>query len=273
VPGELHLGGAGLARGYLNRPEMTADKFIPNPFSREPGARLYKTGDLARYRADGQIEFLARLDNQVKIRGFRVELEEIESILRRHPGVADAAILPRDDEPDGTRLVGYIVPRRTPAPGASDLRAFLRTKLPDHAVPVAFVALAALPQTPLGKLDRRALSRIAFDEVEPAAPGFTPPATPVERELAAIWSEVLRRKEIGRHDNFFSLGGHSLLATQVVLRVYDRLHVELPVATLFETATLSEFAAAVEAADKTRGSSPPPALRPRPRRLQEVDIS
>jgi amino acid adenylation domain-containing protein len=273
VAGQLHIGGAGLARGYLNHPEMTAEKFIPNPFSGEPGARLYKTGDLARYRADGNIEFLGRLDNQVKIRGFRIELEEVEAILRQHPAVADAAVLARDNRPDDKRLVGYIVPCGTAAPAASELRSFLKTKLPEHAVPVSFVTLGALPLTSLGKLDRRALSRVAEDIPSETGDGCAPPASPIERELARIWSEVLGRNGIGRDDNFFTLGGHSLLATQVVSRVYKTFQVELPVGTLFETATLSGLAAAIEAAAKHRGKPPSSAIRPRPRQLQRLDFS
>ncbi|MGH7833023.1 MAG: phosphopantetheine-binding protein, partial [Candidatus Binatia bacterium] len=170
-------------------------------------------------------------------------------------------------------LVGCIVPRGTPAPAASELRSFLKTKLPEYAVPLSFVLLEALPLTPLGKVDRRALSCAADDIPSEPGDGFAPPASPIEKELARIWSEVLGRKGIGRHDNFFSLGGHSLLATQVVLRVYNTFRVELPVGTLFETATLSGFAAAIEAAAKHCGQPASRAIRPRPRRLQRLDFS
>lgn len=273
VAGELHVGGAGLARGYLNHPEMTADKFIPNPFSGQRGSRLYKTGDLARYRADGNIEFVGRLDNQVKIRGFRIELEEIEAILRQHPAVEDAAVQARDEGQGDKRLVAYIVACGTLAPNANELRSFLRTKLPEYAVPLAFVPLQTLPLTPLGKVDRRALPCAANEIASEPGDGLAPPTSPIEKKLAQIWSEVLGCEGIGRHDNFFSMGGHSLLATQVISRVYNSFHIELPVGTLFETATLSSFAAAIEAAVKRRGQSLSPALRPRPRQLQRVDLS
>ncbi|MCZ6624678.1 MAG: non-ribosomal peptide synthetase, partial [Deltaproteobacteria bacterium] len=249
VPGELHISGVGLARGYLNRPELTADKFIPNPFSREPGARLYKTGDLARYLPDGNIEFLGRLDHQVKIRGFRIELGEIEAVLSEHPAVRESVVVAMEDMPGdlsaslgaGKCLVAYVVSKQEQEPTMSELRNFLKEKLPDYMVPSAFVFLDALPLTLNGKIDRRALP--APDRVRPELEGtFVAPQTPNEELLAEIWSEILGVERVGIHDNFFELGGHSLLATQVISRVRKTFQVEVPLRTLFEMPTIEEFA-------------------------------
>jgi amino acid adenylation domain-containing protein len=241
VAGELHIGGDGLARGYLNRPELTAEKFIANPVSNEPGARLYKTGDLARYLPDGNIEFLGRMDNQVKIRGYRIELGEIEAVLSQHPAVQQAVVLARDDIPGDKRLIAYIVNANGSAPSAHDLRSYLQQKLPDYMMPSAFVFLDTLPLTPNGKLDRKALpapdqSRADFDDA------FVAPRTPVEEILANIWADVLKLDKVGIHDNFFHLGGHSLLATQVVSRVNHSFQINLPLRRLFETPTIAGLA-------------------------------
>jgi amino acid adenylation domain-containing protein len=244
VAGELHIGGDGLARGYLNRAELTAEKFITNPFSNEPMARLYKTGDLARYLPDGNIEFLGRIDNQVKIRGYRIELGEIEAVLAQYPAVREAVVLAREESPGDKRLVAYVVPNLNPAPASHALRSFLKEKLPDYLVPSAFVFLDSLPLTPHGKVDRKALpapeqSRPELDET------FSAPRTAVEGPLAGIWAEVLKIDKVGIHDNFFDLGGHSLLATQVVSRIRRSLRVEVPLRTMFEAPTIAGLAIAI----------------------------
>jgi len=245
VPGEIHIGGAGLARGYLNRPELTNQKFIPNHFSDEPGQRLYKTGDLARYLSDGNIEFLGRIDNQVKIRGFRIEQGEVESTLLQHPTVRETAVIAREDIPGDKRLVAYVVPNPEQTPTIDGLRRFLKQKLPDYMVPSAFVLLDALPLTPNGKVDRPALP--APDQSRPdQSVTFVAPRSPIEQQLADIWAEVLRLEQVGIHDNFFELGGHSLLATQVISRLRQAFGVELPVRTLFEAPTVADLGARLE---------------------------
>jgi amino acid adenylation domain-containing protein len=244
VAGELYIGGAGLARGYLNQPELTAEKFIPHPFSDQPGTRLYKTGDLARYLPDGNIEFLGRIDNQVKIRGFRIELGEVETVLSQHPVVRQSVVIVREDSPGDRRLVAYVVSSPDQVCTASELRNFLKEKLPEYMVPSAFVVLDAFPLTPNGKLDRKALpapdqNRPALDET------FTAPRTPVEELLTQIWSDVLKVDKVSIHDNFFDLGGHSLLATQLVSRVRDAFQMDIPLRTLFEKPTVEELAIAI----------------------------
>jgi amino acid adenylation domain-containing protein len=247
VPGELYVGGEGLARGYLNAPALTASRYVPHPFSATPGARLYRTGDRLRWRPDGTLEFLGRIDQQVKIRGYRIEPGEVEAVLQRDPSVAGCVVQVREDVPGERRLVAYVVP----APGAVDdlperVRARLRAELPAYMLPSAVVALDALPLTPNGKVDRRALPAPA-----PRRDGGAPqaePRTEVERALAAVWAEVLRADRVYLGDNFFELGGHSLLATQVVTRVRDALGVELPLAAVFEAPTLAGMAEAVEMA-------------------------
>jgi amino acid adenylation domain-containing protein len=247
VPGELYIGGVGLARGYLNRPDLTADKFIPNPFSSEPGSRLYRSGDLARYLSDGNLEFLGRIDDQVKIRGFRIEPGEIEAVLGQHGAVREAAVLAKEDARGEKRLVAYLAAGRQSFHTADDLRFFLRQKLPEYMVPSAFVLLDALPLMPNGKVDRRALS--AHDPARPQfEKAFVAPRTATEEVLTDIWTESLGIERVGIHDNFFDLGGHSLLATQVVSRMRDAFQVEIPLRRLFETPTVAGLAESVEAA-------------------------
>jgi acyl carrier protein len=221
VIGELYIGGDGLARGYRNRPELNAEKFIPNPFGCEPGARLYKTGDVARYRADGNIECLWRIDNQVKVRGFRIELGEIESVLREHPAIRDVCVIVREDCPGDPRLVAYVVPAKEQLFSVKDLLSFVKEKLPSYMIPI-LVALERFPLTANGKLDRRALP--APDHVElsddQSSGGLR---EPIEELLASIWTDVLKVERVGIYDNFFDLGGHSLLATQVVARLQKEL--------------------------------------------------
>ena len=221
IPGELHIGGVGLARGYWRRPELTAEKFIRNPFSSTPGSCLYKTGDLARFHSDGTIEYLGRIDHQVKLRGFRIELGEIESVLRSYPGVADACVVVREDHPGDARLVGYYVPEHEQWDRINDVRKFLKRRLPAYMVP-ALVEIHNLPLSPNGKLDRRALPRPEMLEPAPEG-GIEDVHDPTERLLQDIWSEVLRTKHVNTYDNFFDLGGHSLLAIQVVARVEKEL--------------------------------------------------
>ena len=252
VAGEMYIGGDGLAREYLNRPELTAEKFIPHPFSHEPGARLYKTGDLARYLPDGNIEFLGRTDHQVKIRGFRIELGEIEAILKQHPAVRETVVLAHEDEPQDIRLVAYLVSEQSPAPSPGELLGFLKSKLPSYMIPSTFVSLETLPLTPNGKVDRRALpapghARPKLDE------SFTAPRTPVEELLTSICAEVLKLEKVGIHDNFFELGGHSLLATQVMSRVREVFQVELPLRCLFESPTVAGLAERIEVIRREEG--------------------
>ncbi|HEY0022710.1 MAG TPA: amino acid adenylation domain-containing protein [Longimicrobium sp.] len=244
VPGELLIGGAGVARGYLGRPGMTAERFVPDPFSAEGGARLYRTGDRARWRADGTLEFLGRVDAQVKIRGFRIEPGEIESVLRGHENVTDCVVVAREDVPGDQRLVAYV------AGGveADALREHLRRTLPEYMVPAAFVVLDALPLTPNGKLDRKALPAPDLTSAEET---YVAPRTPTEEVLAGIWAEVLRLERVGAEESFFELGGHSLLGTRVVSRVREVFGVELPLRALFERPVLRELA---EEVDGLRGT-------------------
>ena len=277
VAGELHIGGAGLARGYLNRPELTAGKFIVSPFvegesqqseassqqssssspsplpasSRPrvsaslPGAHLYKTGDLARYLPDGNIEFLGRIDHQAKIRGFRIELGEIEAALAQHPAVQQSVAIVREDVFDGKRLIAYIIPTQNQALTIDELRRFLKQQLPKYMMPEVFMLLDSLPLTPNGKVDRRALPAPDLSRSDLSNP-FVAPRTVVEQQLADIWAEVLNIEKVGIHDNFFDLGGHSLLATQVASRVRQVFSTEFPLATLFESPTLAELSEFIE---------------------------
>ncbi|HEY4591205.1 MAG TPA: amino acid adenylation domain-containing protein, partial [Thermoanaerobaculia bacterium] len=251
VPGEIHIGGAGLSSGYLNRPELTAERFIPDPFAGQPGARLYRSGDLARVSPGGDLEsdleYLGRRDHQVKIRGFRIELGEIEAALVRHPAVREAVVMARRDGGDGeSRLVAYLVAEPAAAPSTQDLRQLLKTSLPEHMIPSAFVTLEALPLTPHGKVDRKALP--APEAMESARERiYVAPRSPVEERLAAIWSEVLRVERVGVLDDFFLLGGHSLSAARVLSRVRDALAVDLPLVVIFEAPTVEGMAEAVAA--------------------------
>ncbi|HEX6909727.1 MAG TPA: amino acid adenylation domain-containing protein, partial [Longimicrobium sp.] len=232
VPGELHIGGVQVGRGYLDRAALTAERFIPDPFG-APGARLYRTGDLARWRADGTVEYLGRLDHQVKVRGFRVELGEIEAVLASHPAVRETVVVARQDAPGDVRLVAYAAPADA---GVEALRAYLRERMPEHMVPSAFVLLDALPLSPNGKIDRRALP--APERGARGSAPFVGPRSEAEATLAAIWSEVLGVERVGVHDRFFDLGGTSLLAVQVASRVQQAFGVSLPLHTLFQAPTV-----------------------------------
>ena len=276
VAGELYIGGLGVGRGYLRRPDLTAERFVPNPFAEDgdaigsgPGSRLYRTGDLARYRADGVIEYLGRTDHQVKILGFRIELGEVNAALSRHPAVKEAFTLARETEPGAPRrLVAYVVPR-TQEDSASligELRGFLRQSLPEYMVPSAFVALEELPLTANGKVDRAALPAPEFG-LGSAEAVYVAPRTPEEEIIAGIWAETLdgTGMRIGVHDNFFDLGGHSLLATQVISRLRDAFDVELPLRDLFEAPTVAGLAERVALARRSAQGLAAPPMKPTPR--------
>jgi thioesterase domain-containing protein/acyl carrier protein len=238
--GELYIGGAGLARGYLNRPDLTREKFILNPFSQEPGARLYKTGDLARYLGDGNIEYIGRLDSQIKIRGFRVELGEVEAVLSQHPAVQQSVVIAREDVPGDKRLVAYVILNSEQVAIIDKLRHFLKQRLPDYMVPSAFVMLEALPMTPNGKVDRRSLPEPPQTRQETEA--IVVPRDEAELQLANIWEKVLGIQPIGIRDNFFDLGGNSLLALRLVAQVEKAFKKNLPLATFFQNPTIEQLA-------------------------------
>jgi amino acid adenylation domain-containing protein/FkbH-like protein len=237
VPGELHIAGQGVGRGYVNRPDLTAERYIPQPFAGQPGARIYKTGDLARYQSDGSVEYLGRRDHQAKVRGFRIELGEIESVLRQHPGVGNAVVLVREDAPGDRRLVAYLEARV--ALPTQELRRMLQERLPDYMIPSSFVQLEAMPLTANGKVDRRALPA---PQLTAGDDTYVAPRNDRETRLAAIFAEVLGIERVGVHDNFFEVGGHSLLATKVVSRIRAAFGTELPLRRVFESPTISELA-------------------------------
>jgi acyl-coenzyme A synthetase/AMP-(fatty) acid ligase len=218
VAGELHIGGEGLARGYWKRPDLTAERFVPDPYTEAPGARLYRTGDLARYLPDGRLEWLSRLDHQVKVRGFRIELGEIEAALSRHPAIRRVVVVAKGGPADETRLYAYLLAAAGMEPTATELRKHLKATLPVFMVPAAFVFLDELPLTPNGKVDRKALDRLEARR-QAGEDSYQPPRTPTESFLAELWREVLSVERIGLRDNFFDLGGHSLLAMKVIARV------------------------------------------------------
>ena len=244
VSGEMYVSGAGVARGYLNHAELTAERFIPNPFASEVGTRLYKTGDLARYRPDGDLEYLGRIDHQVKIRGFRIELGEIEAVLGQHPGVQETVVIAHEHSPGDQRLGAYVVPRPGVTLTAKQLQSFLQQTLPVYMVPSTFVILHALPLTPNGKIDRQALPAPHSDRLDLDVP-FVAPRLPVEQRIADIWAHILKVRGVGIHDNFFTLGGHSLLATQVISRVNEAFQVVMPLHSLFENPTVADLTVAV----------------------------
>jgi amino acid adenylation domain-containing protein len=242
VPGELHIAGVAIGRGYLNRVALTAEKFVPDPYG-EPGSRMYKTGDLARTRGDGNIEFLGRLDDQVKIRGLRIELGEVEAVLRECEGVREAVVMVREDEPANKRLVAYVRTGDRAAPDVAHLREHLQRTLPDYMVPTAFIVLDKLPLSSNGKIDRKVLPVPEMQPIEQA--GYEAPRDDLERHLTEIWAQVLKVPKVGLHDNFFVLGGHSLLATQVIARVSQAGLGQLVVRTLFDSPTIARLAAAI----------------------------
>jgi acyl carrier protein len=241
VAGELYIGGDGLARGYLHRPRLTAEKFIPDPFGGVGGARLYRTGDVARYLAGGQIEFLGRIDQQVKIRGFRIEPAEIELALVRHPAVREAAVTIRGDTVGGKHLVAYIVEQTEVAPTVTELRRFLKESLPEYMVPSVFVPLEALPLTPSGKVNHRGLPALDGQRLEPATV-YAAPQTESQRTIVEVWREVLQVEKIGIHDNFFDLGGQSLLMVRVNSKLRIAFNCEIPLLEMFKYPTIGSLA-------------------------------
>jgi acyl carrier protein len=246
VAGEAYIGGLGVSNGYLNLPDLTAEMFIPNPFSNEPGARLYKTGDMVRYLPDGTMEFLGRRDFQVKLRGVRIELGEIEATLCLHPSVSHAVVVAREDRPGDKRLVAYVVAAVAESvPSTGVLRAFLQEKLPDYMIPSAFVSMEALPLIANRKVDRRALPAPELERSR-LETKFVAPRTQVEKVLAKIWCEVLGLERVGVHDNFFELGGHSLLATRVVSWIRQEFHVNMKLGYFFEMPTIAGMAESIE---------------------------
>jgi acyl carrier protein len=256
APGEIHIGGASLARGYRNRADLTAERFIPNPF--EPDSRLYKTGDLARQLPDGTLVFMGRADDQIKIRGYRIEPSEVSSVLNRHQGIRGSQVVAREDTPGDKRLVAYVVVDGNEDLTHSGLRAFLRDFLPEYMLPAAFVRLDALPLTPNGKVDRTALpapesSNTLQDEAS------TGPRTNTEQLVAEILGELLDLKEIGLDDNFFLLGGHSLLGAQLIARLRDAFGVNIALRSLFEAPTVAALAAEVERLERSE-AAPGPAI-------------
>ena len=254
VPGEAYVGGDGVVRGYLERPALTAERFVPDPFAAEPGARMYRTGDRLRWMADGRLEFVGRVDDQVKIRGFRIEPGEVESVLSSHPDVRGARVIVREDAPGEKRLVAYVVGGAEP----EAMRAHLRRTLPEYMVPAAFVTMDSLPLTPNGKLDVKALPA---PDLAGAEDRYVAPRTPAEEVLVGVWAEVLGLERVGTADNFFELGGHSLLAARVVSRVHAAFGVQLPLRALFEAPTVGGMADAVEALRRA-GVPAPAALVP-----------
>ncbi len=255
VPGELYIGGASLARGYLNHPDLTAERFIPHPFSDEPGARLYKTGDLARYRADGNIEFLGRLDHQVKIRGFRIELGEIEAVLGLHPAVRETVVVAREDVPGDKHLVAYVVFHKEQTATVGVLQSHLMKQLPTYMVPSAFVLLEALPITSNGKVDRRALPAPQPTK-RTAEETFVAPTLLGHQQLIHIWEELLDARPIGIRDNFFHLGGHSLLAAHLVARIEQDFRKKIPLSTLFAGPTIEDMANALYRQEDASSQTP-----------------
>jgi amino acid adenylation domain-containing protein len=256
--GELCITGIGLTRGYLNRPELTAQQFIPNPFSNEPGSRIYKTGDLARFRSDGNLELLGRNDHQVKVRGFRIELAEIEAVLKKHEQLKQAVVIAQDGG-DGKHLVAYVVGVEEAIPEIAELRSYVQERLPGYMVPNAFVYLPELPLTPNGKLDRRALPALSGERL---SAGYVAPRTAVERILCEIWSQVLHIERVGLHDNFFEVGGHSLAAMVLMARIRESFGQQLPLSILFQSGTVASFAELLDRSPKRAALSPLVAIQP-----------
>jgi amino acid adenylation domain-containing protein len=264
LEGELLIGGLGVVRGYLGRPGLTAERFVPDPYSGAPGARLYRTGDLVRLLPGGDLQFRGRTDNQVKVRGYRIELGEIESALRAIPTVRDAVVAAQEKRGGGGRLVAWVVPREGRAPAVGELRSALQEALPEYMVPSVFSFLGELPRTPSGKVDRRAVAAMEADEVDLGF-GFAAPRNQVEEILAGIWSELLGVERVGIHDDFFQLGGHSLLVARLASRVRQILQIELPMVEVFKKPTIAALGEAVERAERARDVPELPPIRRAPR--------
>lgn len=272
APGEIYLGGVGLARGYHGRPELTAERFLPDLFSGQAGARLYRTGDRARRLTSGDIQYLGRIDQQVKIRGYRIELGEIEASLLEHPAIWEAAVVPQRSPSGELRLVAYFVPVPQQSVQTGQLRSYLRERLPDFMLPAAFMCLSALPLNANGKLDRQALPVVIETGAEANHGEVAVAQSEAEKRLARIWCEVLERGQVGIHDNFFELGGHSLLATRVMSRINSEFLVDLPLRRLFELPTIAEFAKQLQAASTDAAIQHKPAIVRLPRRLHDVPV-
>lgn len=245
VAGEIHIGGVGVAHGYLNRPELTTERFIPNPFSSAPNAKLFRTGDLGRYRADGQIAFIGRTDDQVKIQGYRIELNETNTLLNRHPMLQSSLVVAREDSSGGKRLVAYIVPKRGMQPTDRDLRSFLKDQLPDFMVPALFVRLDSIPLNASGKIERSALPAPSEKNIL-RDNDYVVARTPNEQAVISILAKLLDLKQLSANDNFFMMGGNSLLGAQVIAKVRDRFGVELSLLNLFDHPTASELSAEID---------------------------
>jgi acyl-CoA synthetase (AMP-forming)/AMP-acid ligase II/acyl carrier protein len=242
--GEIYVGGAGLGRGYRNRPDLTAERFVPNPFSAVAGARLYRTGDLARRLPNGEIAFLGRIDEQVKVRGYRVEPSEVSTVLGQHPAVESSIVVATEDAPGEKHLVAYVVLASGATVSASALREYLRQRLPDYMVPAAFVAIPKLPVTEQGKINRAALPAVNGNRLPDEV--YVAPRTLVEEELVKILAPLLKVNRVGVNDNFFLLGGHSLMGTQVIARVSESFGVDLTLLKLFDHPTVAEMSAEIE---------------------------
>jgi acyl carrier protein len=255
LAGELHIGGAGLARGYLHRPELTNEKFIAHPFSEELGARLYKTGDLARFLPDGTVEYLGRQDQQVKLRGFRIELGEIEALLGRHPGIREAAVIAHQNQRGEKRLVAYIVPQRKQKLPITELRHFLSEQVPEYMVPSDFLFLDAIPLTPNGKLDTHRLPALESTR-RTVEENYVPPTQMAHYQLIEIWEDLLDARPIGIRDNFFHLGGHSLLAARLIDKIEQVFKKQISLATLFSGPTIEQLANALKRPEDTGSRSP-----------------
>src|SRR6185369_7863418 len=262
VTGELYLGGAGLARGYLKRAELTAERFLPHPFSRRAGDRLYRTGDLVRYLPDGNLEFIGRADEQVKVRGFRIELGEIESVLGTHAAVREVVVIASEDAAGNKQLVAYVVSDESI--DSNQLRAYLKERLPEYMVPSAFVTLAEMPLTPNGKVDRKALPEPDHSSTE-SMKDHAIPVTEAEELLAGMWAQMLNRQQVSATDNFFELGGHSLLAAQLISEIKRVFQLELPLRSVFEAPTVAELAEVIEKERRAAEGIQVPPIKPVPR--------
>src|SRR5205814_2961979 len=254
-PGEIYIGGAGLARGYRHRPDLTAERFVPNPFDSEGGTRLFRTGDLGRYLPDGQITFLGRVDEQIKIRGFRIEPAEIVRVLNEHPAVQTSTLIDREVEPGDKCLVAYFVPAAKAQPTHAELRNFIASRLPEYMVPAIFVKLGALPLNPNGKVDRAALPAPNADKTFRDGT-FVAPRSPVAERLSTMLASLLDLERVSAGDDFFLLGGHSLLGTQLIARMRDAFGVDLSLRTVFDHPTVAGLAAEVERAIVARLEAP-----------------
>jgi acyl carrier protein len=259
VKGELWVGGDGVGRGYVGASTQTAERFVPDSYSGRIGARLYRTGDVVRWRESGVLEYLGRLDEQVKVRGYRIELGEVEAALRRHEGVRDSVVMAREDVPGEKRVVAYVVEQKQQSLTSEALRTYLKAHLPEYMIPEAFVILDALPRTANGKLDRIALPIPETGGVETTE--YVGPRTPVEETLVTIWESLLHSKQVGVNDDFFQLGGHSLLAIQLVTRIREALGIEVSLRSIFDGPTVAGIAETIAAINESDEQTATPHLQ------------